>query len=104
ITSSITDDIKIGDYVILEIDRGIDYGEVIEINETEAINYELKNILRKATPDDLKQIKKNKQEAKDAIKTCIAKAKEHKLSIKLIDAEYSFDKKKIVFYFVSDER
>jgi len=104
ITSHISDDIKIGDYVILEIDRGIDYGEVLEINEEESVPYEIKNILRKATPEDLKQIRKNKQEAKEAIKTCAAKAKEHNLSIKLIDAEYSFDKKKIVFYFVSDDR
>jgi len=104
ITSYITDDIKVGDYVILEIDRGIDYGKVIEINDVESLPYELKNILRKATDEDLRQIKKNKQEAKDAIKICIDKAKEHKLSIKLIDAEYSFDKKKIVFYFVSEER
>lgn len=107
------DDIAVGDYVIVEADRGIDYGEVIEAGDTGLIvnseaapaeNSSLKNILRRISAEDVKQIKENKRQAKDALKLCSRKAREHNLPMKLVDAEYSFDKKKIIFYFTSEER
>ncbi|UCD15557.1 MAG: stage 0 sporulation family protein [Candidatus Omnitrophota bacterium] len=108
------DDIAVNNYVIVEADRGIDYGEVVEVGETvfPMKNNEscprgessLKNILRRVTPQDLKQIKENKRQAKDALKLCSRKVREYKLPMKLVDAEYSFDRKKIVFYFTSDGR
>ncbi|MCM8819398.1 MAG: stage 0 sporulation family protein [Candidatus Omnitrophica bacterium] len=110
-TYKITDDVNLNDYVIIEADRGLDYGEVIEITEadnnlTDNADKEssLKSIVRKVTPSDLEQIEKNKQEAKEAFKKCEEKIKEHKMELKLVDAEYSFDKKKIVFYFTAESR
>lgn len=109
------EDININDYVIVEADRGVDYGEVMEISEMGGCNKHLaegevvgpsslKSVLRRVTPQDYKQIKENQKESKDALKMCVRKAKEYKLPLKLVDAEYSFDKKKIVFYFTSEGR
>lgn len=112
VTYEISDDIAVHDYVIVEADRGLDYGEVIEVSEAEEAPASLsesrestfKKILRRLNDDDAKQIKSNKQEAKDAMKLCSRKIREYKLNMKLVDAEYSFDKKKIVFYFTSEGR
>jgi cell fate regulator YaaT (PSP1 superfamily) len=98
-----SEDIKVNDYVIVEADRGLDYGEVLEIDDN-VQESALKNITRKVTPEDLKQIKENKVKASEALKNCSSKIKEHKLSMKMVEAEYSFDKKKIIFYFTSNER
>ena len=102
------DNIKPHDYVIVEADRGLDYGEVIEIIEGEAPKEDakssLKNIVRKVNPEDKKQIKENRQSAKDAMHLCSRKINEHKHSMKLVDVEYSFDKKKIIFYFTAEGR
>jgi cell fate regulator YaaT (PSP1 superfamily) len=109
-TYQINDQVKVHDYVVVEADRGIDYGEVIEISEagsetkTPVESQSFKNIIRKLSAQDFLQIKANKQEAKDAIKLCSRKIKEYKLAMKLVNAEYSFDKKKIVFYFTSEGR
>ncbi|OQX87648.1 MAG: stage 0 sporulation protein [Candidatus Omnitrophica bacterium 4484_70.2] len=92
-----------GDYVIVEADRGIDYGEVLEVNE-EVGEGNFKRILRKATPEDIKQVKRNEQEAKEALKICGEKIKEYNLPMKLVEGEYSFDRKKIIFYFTSPRR
>ncbi len=107
---SISEEVGLGDYVIVEADRGLDYGEVIEISESDDFfspgspQATHKSILRKATAEDLRQIKANKEEAGQAMKTCELKIKEYKLAMKLIDAEYSFDKKKIIFYFTAEGR
>jgi len=107
-TYQVGDDIGVHDYVIVEADRGLDYGEVIEINDSdikcERKASSLKNVVRKLSDQDLGQIKTNEKEAKDAMKLCSRKIREYKLSMKLVDGEYSFDKKKIVFYFTSEGR
>ena len=109
-TYRVGNDIKVHNYVIVDADRGIDYGEVIEINEADLFTERegksgvIKDVVRKLSAQDLKQIKANKQEAKDAMKLCSRKIREYKLSMKLVDTEYSFDKKKIVFYFTSEGR
>lgn len=102
--------INVNDYVIVEADRGTDYGEVIEISDfdttTQKVENEssLKNIIRKISAQDSQQIAGNKKEAAEAIQLCSRKIGEYKVNMKLVDAEYSFDKKKIVFYFTSDAR
>jgi cell fate regulator YaaT (PSP1 superfamily) len=102
--------IKAHDYVIVEADRGVDYGEAIEVSDTdfcpkgEVKASSLKSVVRKLSDEDKKQIQSNRQEAKDAIRLCSRKIREYKLAMKLVDAEYSFDKKKIVFYFTSEGR
>ncbi len=97
------DGFNVGDYVIVEADRGLDYGEILEINEG-VNNHSLRNIIRRVTSEDMKKIKDNRQKAKEAIKICFDKIKEYKLPMKLVEAEYSFDRKKIVFYFTSEDR
>ena len=109
-TYQISEDIVVHDYVLVEADRGVDYGEVIEVNEVNLpskINTKekvIKNIVRKLSSEDLKKIKANEKEAKDAMRLCARKVREYKLAMKLVDSEYSFDKKKIVFYFTSEGR
>ncbi|MBD3264757.1 MAG: stage 0 sporulation protein [Candidatus Omnitrophica bacterium] len=103
-------DVRVHDYVMVEADRGTDYGEVIEVNEIENIGKAAdrikgyKNILGKFSAEDYKRVENNKKEAKDAMKLCFRKIREYKLPMKLVNAEYSFDKKKIVFYFTSEGR
>ena len=99
--------LKEGDYVIVEHDRGVDYGVVISPNEAVAANKSkepLKKILRVAADNDIKQIEDNRVKAKDAAVTCGSKIQEHKLEMKLVYGEYSFDKTKIVFYFTANGR
>jgi len=98
---------KEGDYVIVEHDRGLDYGQVIPVAECACGNKSkepLKKILRPAGPNDLKQIEDNRLKAKEAFSTCSKKIAEHKLEMKLVRAEYSFDRSKIIFYFTAAGR
>jgi len=96
-----------GACVVLEFDRGLDYGQIIS-DPNEAINVKLeeppKKILRAASEHDLKQIEDNRRRAKEAFGTCMKKIQEHKLNMKPIEAEYSFDRSKIIFYFTADGR
>ncbi|MFH1837804.1 MAG: regulatory iron-sulfur-containing complex subunit RicT, partial [Candidatus Omnitrophota bacterium] len=97
-----------GDKVIVEADRGLEYGEVISPNETvkdiNLLEKPVRKIIRKANPWDEKQITKNKSKTKDLLKICAKKVEEQKLPMKLVDAEYSFDRSKIIFYFTSESR
>ena len=102
------ENICVNDYVIVEADRGTDYGEVVELSEVDSTIPKtendglLKSIVRKASAEDLQQIANNKKEANEAMQLCSRKISEYKINMKLVDAEYSFDKKKIVFYFTAD--
>jgi cell fate regulator YaaT (PSP1 superfamily) len=102
--------VGINDYVIVEADRGTDYGEVVELSEADSAMQKtendgsLKSIVRKASAEDLQQIANNKKEANEAMQLCNRKIGEYKINMKLVDTEYSFDKKKIVFYFTADGR
>ncbi|MCM8783652.1 MAG: stage 0 sporulation family protein [Candidatus Omnitrophica bacterium] len=98
---------KIGDFVIVEQDRGLDYGQVLSDPETVtdvAQEEPVYKIVRIATADDLSQINKNKRRIKGVINLCLKKIAEHKLDMKLVDAEYSFDRTKIIFYFTAEGR
>jgi cell fate regulator YaaT (PSP1 superfamily) len=101
--------IKVHDYVVVEADRGKDYGEVLEINEVEQLfpakkANSYKNVIRKMLEQDKKILVVNQKEAQDAMKLCQRKIKDYNLAMKLVDTEYSFDKKKLIFYFISDKR
>lgn len=95
------------DYVIVETARGIEFGQCVikmkEVNEDEVIA-PLKSVIRIATPEDIEKHKANKAKEKDAIDICLKKIKEHKLEMKLIDVEYTFDNNKVIFYFTADGR
>ena len=70
----------------------------------ENIVFPLKNVIRKATDEDIKRLEENKQKEKDALKTCEKLVAQHGLEMKLVDVEYTFDNSKIMFYFTSDGR
>jgi cell fate regulator YaaT (PSP1 superfamily) len=96
-----------GDYVIVEADRGVEYGHVIlepEMVLEKDVEQPLRKIIRKTNPWDHKQIEKNKKKAKDLMGTCHKRIAHHKLAMKLVQAEYSFDRSKIIFYFTSESR
>jgi cell fate regulator YaaT (PSP1 superfamily) len=98
---------KAGDFVIVEAERGVDYGQIVSESEMaleEKIKEPLRKILRLATDQDLKQIQDNRARIKDAFSSCSKKIEEHKLDMKLVEAEYSFDRSKIIFYFTSEGR
>ncbi|MFC1643992.1 stage 0 sporulation family protein [Candidatus Omnitrophota bacterium] len=98
----------IGDKVIVEADRGLEYGEILSANEQvveiHTLEKPLHKIIRKANPWDEKQIAKNKTKTKDLMSVCEKKIREQGLPMKLVDAEYSFDRSKIIFYFTSESR
>lgn len=100
-------EIKQGDHVIVETARGIEYGTVIgaprEV-EADKVIQPLKSVLRIANQKDDEQEASNRQKEKDAFKICLEKIRKHGLQMKLIDAEYTFDNNKVLFYFTADGR
>ena len=93
--------------VIVETARGLEYGEVAMANskvEDDKIIQPLKKLVRIATPADTKTMEQNLQFEKDAFRTCEEKIQKHKLDMKLVSVEYTFDRSKILFYFSADGR
>ncbi|MBQ7614696.1 MAG: stage 0 sporulation family protein [Butyrivibrio sp.] len=99
--------IKKGDHVIVETARGVEYGTVVsepqEIEDDQVVK-PLKTVLRTASSKDDEQEKTNREKEKEAFKVCLEKIRKHNLEMKLIDAEYTFDNNKILFYFTADGR
>lgn len=99
--------IKVGDKVIVETARGVEYGSVVtglkEV-EDEKITQPLKPVIRIATAEDTKKEAKNREKEKEAFQICLEKIRKHGLEMKLIDAEYTFDNNKVLFYFTADGR
>ena len=96
-----------GDAVIVETVRGLEYGEVVtgvkEVSD-DLITPPLKKVIRIATAEDAQRNAENRAKEKDAIAICQKKIAEHKLQMKLVGCEYTFDNSKILFYFTSDKR
>ncbi len=95
------------DHVIVETARGVEYGTVVLPNmevEDSKVTQPLKNVIRKATEDDDEREKRNREKEKDAYKICQEKIHKHGLEMKLINAEYTFDNNKVLFYFTADGR
>ena len=99
--------IHTGDHVIVETARGIEYGHVVlgnrDVEESKVV-LPLKAVIRMATPEDEAAEAKNKEKEREAFKICQEKIKKHHLEMKLIDAEYTFDNNKVLFYFTADGR
>jgi cell fate regulator YaaT (PSP1 superfamily) len=99
--------IKQGDHVIVETARGVEYGSVVlgprEVEEDKVVQ-PLKAVMRIATPEDDEKELKNKEKEKKAAEICLEKIKKHKLDMKLIGTEYTFDNNKVLFYFTADGR
>ena len=100
-------DIKQGDNVIVETARGVEFGRVVsgpkDVKNEEVVQ-PLKSVIRPANEQDRKTVEKNRQKEKEAFKICLEKIRKHKLEMKLIDVEYTFDGNKILFYFTADGR
>ena len=100
-------DIEVGQHVIVETARGIEYGLVLtgprEVEDDKVIQ-PLKPVIRVATPEDDEIEMKNKEKEKSAFNICLEKIAKHKLEMKLIDADYTFDNNKVLFYFTADGR
>ena len=100
-------EIKQGDNVIVETARGVEFGYVAagprEVEE-DNITLPLKSVIRVATADDIRKEEKNREKEKEAFKICLEKIRKHGLEMKLIDAEYTFDNNKVLFYFTADGR
>ena len=98
---------KRGEGVIVATAQGLEYGAVImpnkEVDESQ-IKGELKPIIRRATEDDDDQLNLNLRNEETALKICKERVKEHGLEMKLIRAEYCFDRSKLTFFFTADGR
>ena len=99
--------VKRGDHVIVETARGVEYGTVVgeprEVDDKKVVQ-PLKPVLRVATERDDEQEAGNKLKEKEAFRICQEKIRKHGLDMKLIDAEYTFDNNKVLFYFTADGR
>ena len=96
-----------GSHVIVETSRGIEYGEVVLANHPvaeEQINKPLRKVLRAATKEDDQTVAENAKMEEEAFSVCEKKIKTHKLDMKLVSVEYTFDRGKILFYFTADGR
>ncbi len=96
-----------GDFVVVETTRGIEFGEVVtavhEIDDTQ-LQSPLKQVVRIAGAEDIQHAKDNKAAEKEAYAVCQRKIAEHKLDMKLVSVEYTFDNSKILFYFTANGR
>ena len=99
--------IKKGDHVIVETARGIEYGSVVadarEVTDDQVVQ-PLKPVIRIANANDNARAQRNKEKEKEAFRICLEKIRKHKLEMKLIDTEYTFDNNKVLFYFTADGR
>ncbi|MCR5835824.1 MAG: stage 0 sporulation family protein [Lachnospiraceae bacterium] len=99
--------IEVGQHVIVETARGVEYGTVVigirEVAE-ESVVLPLKSVIRIATKEDDKKAAENKEKEKKAFKICLEKIAKHNLDMKLIETEYTFDNNKVLFYFTADGR
>lgn len=100
-------EIRTGDHVIVETARGIEYGYVVlgsrEVPEEKVVQ-PLKSVIRMATKEDEETERRNHEKEKEAFRICKEKIRKHGLQMKLIDAEYTFDNNKVLFYFTADGR
>ncbi len=96
-----------GGQVVVETSRGVECGEVVLPNREVAddtVVKPLKTVLRPASPDDIRRSKENAEKEEKAFRVCQEKIAAHKLDMKLVNVEYTFDNSKILFYFTADGR
>ena len=101
------EEIESGEHVIVETARGVEYGHVVlgtrEVEDSKVIQ-PLKAVIRLATPEDDEREARNRAKEKEAFGICLEKIAKHKLDMKLIKVEYTFDNNKVLFYFTADGR
>ena len=96
-----------GDSVVVETARGVEFGEVVtgarEVAD-EQIVAPLKKVVRIATEEDIRRAEHNEKREAEAFRVCQEKVAKHKLEMKLVSVEYTFDNSKIIFYFTANGR
>ena len=98
---------QVGDGVIVETSKGTEYAQCVRANnmiDEIELTAPLRPVVRKATPEDLRLVERNRDREKHALTVCQQKIAEHGLDMKLVSAEYSFDGSKILFFFTSEGR
>lgn len=96
-----------GSMAIVETARGLECGEVVMERRSipdEQLTHELKNVVRAATPEDLKRVEENRKKEAEAYDICLEKIAKHDLEMSLVGVEYAFDGSKILFCFTADGR
>lgn len=99
--------LKTGMHVIVETARGVEMGTIMTGPKdvpSETVVQPLKPVMRIATEQDERQVERNREKEKEAYKICLEKIAKHKLNMKLVEAEYTFDNNKLLFYFTADGR
>ena len=99
--------VKQGDKVLVETARGVEFVSVVtgpKDVKDEEITQPLKSVIRVATEEDKRNEEKNREKEKEAFDICLEKIRKHELDMKLINAEYTFDGNKVLFYFTADGR
>ena len=97
---------KSGDFAIVEADRGEDLGKVLQVGLLISIDdkkNEIKKIIRKPSAQDTYKLEENRRLEEEASEVCKDKIAKHSLNMKLVDAEYQFDRNKLTFYFTADK-
>lgn len=100
-------DLKENIYVIVETERGLQYGKVVTPiikKKKQSLNLPLKNVIRIANSDDEKKNEKNLEEAKKAMRECQKLIEKYDLNMKLIDASFTFEREQLMYHFLSDAR
>lgn len=96
---------NIGEYVIVETEKGLQYGKIIVLKNSQELDYEAnKSVIRKATEEDYNIFLKNKALALEVTETCKKMAKELNLAMRVIDSSFTFDKKQLLINFYADDR
>ena len=98
---------KPGENVVVETARGVEYGEAVTsprtVDDAQVVQ-PLKKVVRIATEEDTRRAEQNAQHEIEAFKICQDRVKKHKLDMKLVSVEHTFDNSKIIFYFTADGR
>ena len=98
---------KVGDSAVVETARGLEFGQVCLANRlvpTDDIVQPLRPVVRIATEEDIAHYEENSKKESEAFRVCLEKIAEHELDMKLVDAQYTFDNSKLIFYFTSAGR
>ncbi|GAA0439206.1 stage 0 sporulation family protein [Lentibacillus halophilus] len=102
-----SEQIETDSYVVVETAHGIEFGKVVITNrqvDEEDVILPLKKVIRVATEEDKRTVLENQEMADKAKEACSQKMKEHELDMNLVEAKYTFDRHKIIFYFTADGR
>ena len=98
--------LKDGDNVIVETEKGLQYGEIVTtvVDESKNNNMQYKNVIRIANKNDYKKHMSNMKDADRAVVKCHELIEQYNLEMKIIDASYTFDREQLIFRFISDNR